>query len=250
MDKRIVIVSLFFSVIIILPKFSLCDDIHDEWIKRRHNAYNIGDKDRERRALGLYYYELSEQQKPFRTYSPMETNQKKVSKPPEPDYTSLFSSKSPGTSSTTMALNLVIQGYLLFSKGKYKEALSMFRSASRMDSDNYEVCLAYGCGLFAAGDYFESALWFRKGLELHPDRARIKFAVSEYFPSPESYEAAYKGLNEWTQNYPKDEEELFLLGLILFLNEKKQDASLIFKRLNISNDPIILELLEIADKHR
>jgi len=245
MDRRTIAAFLFMIVFPLITGISFSDTVHDDWIKRRHNAYNIGDKDRERRALGPYYYDLSSQQKPFSS-SPAPASGTGVTAPPEPDYTSLFSRKSLEPSPAAAALNLTIQGYLLLAKDKRQEALLLFGSAARLEPENIEICLAYGCGLFSTGNFFDSALWFRKAIDLHPDGSSLRYAAAEYFPSKARYRKTLQDLQAWTTEHPEDREELFLLGFLLVLNDQKHEASAVLKKIEPPRDPVIDELLHIC----
>ena len=246
MDRRTVAALVVLFVFPLISGTSFSDTVHDDWIKRRHNAYNIGDKDRERRALGPYYYDLSSRQKPFSGSPPPESGTTTVTHPPEPDYSSLFSRKSHEPSPTAAALNLAIQGYLLLAQDKRQEALLLFGSAARLEPDNVEICLAYGCGLFSTGNFFDAALWFRKAIELHPDGSGLRYTVIDYFPSQERYTKILQDLQTWTSLHPEDREELFLLGFILVLNDQKHAASAVLKKIEPPRDPVIDELLHIC----
>ena len=123
------------------------------------------------------------------------------------------------------AMLLVDLGDAHFANKKYAEALQRYREASRLEPQLPEAHLHMGFALVALGKYAEAAQAFQRGLQLNPNWPAGGFRLRQLYGPQEAERLAHRNaLAGAVAAKPNDPDLLFLLGLLFYFDDLREQA--------------------------
>jgi len=123
------------------------------------------------------------------------------------------------------AMLLVDLGDAHFANKKYAEAVQRYREALRLDAHLPEAHLHLGFALVGLGKYAEAAQAFKQGLRLDPNWPASGFRLSVLYGSQEAERLAHRNaLAGAVAAKPNDPDLLFLLGLLFYFDDLREQA--------------------------
>ena len=145
------------------------------------------------------------------------------------------------------AMLLVDLGDAHFANKKYAEAVQRYREALRLDAHLPEAHLHMGFALVGLGKYAEAAQAFKQGLRLDPNWPASGFRLSVLYGPQEAERLAHRNaLAGAVAAKPNDPDLLFLLGLLFYFDDLREQARRCFleaSRLAGPNTPHIAPFL-------
>ncbi|MCS7306555.1 MAG: tetratricopeptide repeat protein [Thermoguttaceae bacterium] len=128
------------------------------------------------------------------------------------------------------AMLLVDLGDAHFANKKYAEALQRYREAARLDPQLPEAHLHMGFALLGMGKYAEAAQAFKRGLELHPNWPASGFRLQVLYGPQEAERVAHRNaLAGAVAAKPNDPDLLFLLGVLFYFDQMREQARRCFQ---------------------
>lgn len=133
---------------------------------------------------------------------------------------------------TLRSLRYQTEGDILFRKQDYMNAYLMYSRAAVMDESRAEPRMRMGLALAATEQWDRSLKELRHALELNPKLARDSETLDSLFgENNESAKSEFiAGVRRWVERNVQDADRLFLLGVILHLDDQIQSAAPLFQQ--------------------
>ena len=144
------------------------------------------------------------------------------------------------------AWNFVNEGDEHFGLGDFRKAVDRYREAVKAAPDDPMPAFALGHGLFAAGQYAESAKELRRALRLFPDMVKVRMNRRDFYRDRRVFDAQFHRLALHVGAKPGDKAARFLFAYHLFFTQQHSLAKEHFERLGGEDSEAQLFLREIA----
>jgi len=136
------------------------------------------------------------------------------------------------------ALNMFNRAKHLHAEGRLDEAISEYRAAAKLDSENPWIVNALGLALTEARDFEEAEKAFRAALELNTELTDVHNNLGVLYSEMGDKEKAFAEFTTVVRDpsYPTTEKALFNMGALYF-REQSYELALMYYRRAVERSP-------------